>query len=651
MDQAFISKLTETIEANLRDEKFGIIELSRVMGMSRSGIYRKLKKITKKSLNQVIREYRLSKAMEMLQHHEATIAEIAYEVGFGSPAYFTKCFHEYYGYPPGEVKKVDHPDQVKTANSFRQFLLADKSGPRNSKSWRDLLKSRNSRILSFVLLSFLVAFGIIGVPGIRLLNRSNRAANGGVIKPDRSIAVLPFKNLSEEPEIQYFADGIMEDILDDLFQIRDIRVISRTTMEHFRESTLTSPEIARKLKVGYILEGSVQRAGAETRIHVQLIDVKRDQHIWSEKYDRKMDNVFSIQSDIAKQIARELRAVLLPEELKQIEKIPTRNTEAYEMYLRGRFFCNSRTDVGLKKGLGYYENALRKDPDYALAYSGMADAYFLLAFWGYIQRAEGYSRAKECAFQALKIDNNLAQAHAAMGCVLTWGEWNWEDAIDEFKIALKLNPNYNLAHNYYSELLDILRENSKAREQINLALELDPYNWMSHLLSAAYYCHEGKFGMAEEECNQVIEINNEYKHIHYRLFNMYYRQHEDMLVLKKIQDILMTDTATVAYANSVTQAYDQSGIRGVLQLLIESQVKISRPNYYWIASWYALLGDKERSLHYLDLVRQKHLAQSPEITYTSDELPHINNNLDFENLSNEPGFQALLQEMGLSGYH
>ena len=333
LDQAFIKKLADIILANLRNEKLGVEELSRLMGMSHSTIHRKLRSYTHKSLSQFIREVRLQKAHEMLRQNLGTVAEISYRVGFGSPTYFNKCFHEYYGYPPGDVKKTEKGVIDARTDNHNFMQLSENQNPERHRK-ASVRLPENYKITLIIPLSILS--GLLLIWFIYSTFLKNTDTTGRTSHIEKSIAVLPFENLSGDPENQYFADGVMEDILNQLFRKSKLRVISRTTAERFRESTLTVPEIAKKLRVNFLLEGSVQKCGSKTRVLVQLIDARHDQHLWSEKYDRELNDLFLIQTEIAKQVADEIEKVLSAEEIEQTEKKPTESPEAYNNYQRGQ---------------------------------------------------------------------------------------------------------------------------------------------------------------------------------------------------------------------------------------------------------------------------------------------------------------------------
>src|SRR5215472_11371541 len=267
--------------------------------------------------------------------------------------------------------------------------------------------------------------------------------------PRKSIAVLPFDNLSRDPDNAYFAEGIQDEILTRLAKVSDLKVISRTSTQHFKSAPENLPQIAKQLGVMNILEGSVQKAAGQVRVNVQLINALNDSHIWAESYDRKLTDVFQVESDIAKTVADTLNATLSLSEKTAITKHPTENTDAYELYLKGRFFWNKRTGADLQTAIQYFNQAIAKDPAYALAYAGLADAYVLLAPYGAASPSDSLPRAEAAAKKALEFDDSLAEAHTSLGQVLVSYDFNFEGSTREFERAIALNPNYATAHHWY----------------------------------------------------------------------------------------------------------------------------------------------------------------------------------------------------------
>src|SRR5881409_84378 len=265
--------------------------------------------------------------------------------------------------------------------------------------------------------------------------------------PPKSIAVLPFDNLSEEKGNAYFAEGIQDEILTRLAKVADLKVISRTSTQHFKSAPDNLPQIAKQLGVMHILEGSVQKANDQVRVNVQLINALTDAHLWADTFDRKLTDIFAVESDIAKTIADTLQAKLTGSEKISIAKVPTANTEAYELYLKGRFFWNKRTGADLKRAIDYFNQAIAKDPNYALAYAGLADSYTLLSVFSAASPQDSIPQARVAAKKDLELDDSLAEAHASLGLIAT-EELQVNRAVKELERAIQLNPNYATAHHW-----------------------------------------------------------------------------------------------------------------------------------------------------------------------------------------------------------
>src|SRR6266545_1246378 len=293
--------------------------------------------------------------------------------------------------------------------------------------------------------------------------------------PEKSIAVLPFDNLSEEKGNAFFAEGVQDEILTRLAKVADLKVISRTSTQHFKSAPDNLPQIAKQLGVMNILEGSVQKANDQVRVNVQLINALTDAHLWGETYDRKLTDIFAVESEISKTIADTLQAKLTGSEKISIAKVPTANTEAYELYLKGRFFWNKRTGADLKRAIDYFNQAIAKDPNYALAYAGLADSYTLLSVFGAASPADSFPQAKAAAKKALELDDTLAEAHTSLAKVLNRYDFDLERSLKEFERAIQLNPNYATAHQWYSNgPLLAFGQFDRAIAEGKRAVELDP---------------------------------------------------------------------------------------------------------------------------------------------------------------------------------
>jgi TolB-like protein/AraC-like DNA-binding protein/Tfp pilus assembly protein PilF len=645
MDQAFLNKLTEIVKSNLENEKFGVEELVHEAGMSRYKIYYKLKSLSKGSISQFIRDIRLHRAHEMLQQDVATASEIAYRTGFSSPTYFSKCFHDYYGYPPGEVRK-------RQSGSFDNIVVQSKrdkntANPGLTKAKailviRRLVNRRNLFIILAIILAFLSAFFILNSNLFRNFYGSREIF---AEHHDKSIIVLPFKNLSNAVENQYFADGVVDDILNHLCRIRGLRVISSTTAAQFRGGSLTTPKIARKVNALFALEGSIQRYEHNVRIHVQLIDAMHDQHIWSEKYDREMTDILAIQSDIAKQIAIELQIFLSNSEIKEIEKVPTKNIEAYNSYLKGRFFLNNWNI----KCFEYFEQSIAEDPQFAPAIAGLADAYLFHANVGLSPMLEGYARSKELALKALDIDENLAEAHATLGYILAYGEFKWEDSKKELIHAIDLNPNYAYAHRYYANLLYTIGQKEEARNQINLAIQLDPLSLLLLFISAGYYIDESKYKEAMDELGKIMEIHPDNVGALWLYWEIYVRKGEGLKALEILQKISRSFPEWSQSTNDLRNIYNASGLTGLYKLIIDWQMKAPNPNPMILSAYYALLDQKDEAMDWLEkeFKRRSSNIGNNYPAYICD----IYHTWQLEKLRSESRLLALIEKMGLSNYY
>src|SRR6187399_1011871 len=292
---------------------------------------------------------------------------------------------------------------------------------------------------------------------------------------EKSIAVLPFDNLSRDPDNAYFAEGVQDEILTRLAKVADLKVISRTSTQHFKSVPENLPQIAKQLGVTNVLEGSVQKAKDQVRVNVQLINALTDAHLWAEIYDRKLTDLFAVESDIAKTIADTLQAKLTGAEKQMIAAQPTSDTTAYELYLKGRSLWEKRTGDNIPRAISFYEQAVARDPNYALAYAGLADAYILLPYYTATTQRDASGKAKEAALKALRLDPNLAEAHAAVGKVLNFAEIDLTGSIREFERAIELKPNYATAHHWLGAgpLVDLGRFDD-AIAHGKRAIELDP---------------------------------------------------------------------------------------------------------------------------------------------------------------------------------
>ena len=352
------------------------------------------------------------------------------------------------------------------------------------------------------------------------LLRSQSKPRGALDLPGKSIAVLPFENLSRDPDNAYFTEGIQDEILARLAKIADLKVISRTSTQRYKSSPDDLPQIAKRLGVSSILEGSVQKTGDRVRVTVQLINAASDAHLWAETYDRNLTDVFAAESDIAKMIADTLRAKLSGSEQQAIAVRPTENAEAHQLYLRGRYFWNKRTGADFKKAIDYFNQAIDKDPNYALAYAGLADAYVLLPAYAEASPKESLPQAKAAALKALELDSTLGEAHATLANALVAYDLNFTEANREFERAIELNPNYATAHQWYAETgLVPLGQFEKAVAEVKRALELDPLSLVINADVGTILTNARRYDQAIEQLRKTVEMDPGFYYAHWTLGN------------------------------------------------------------------------------------------------------------------------------------
>ena len=336
--------------------------------------------------------------------------------------------------------------------------------------------------------------------------------------PSKSIAVLPFENLSRDPDNAFFAEGIQDEILTRLAKISDLKVISRTSTQHYKSSPDDLPQIAQRLGVSNLLEGSVQKANDRVRVTVQLINAATDAHLWAETYDRKLTDIFAVESEIAKTIADTLQAKLSGSEKNALVQRPTVSTEAYEFYLKGRYFWNKRTAGDFKTAIGYFQEAISKDPDFALAYAGLADTYVLMSGFAAASPKDSLPQAKAAAQKALELDNTLAEAHASLGEAVLAYDLNFTEASREFQRAIELNPNYATAHHWYGEsVLAPFRQFEEAITEMHRALELDPLSIIINTDLGGVLFNARRYDEAIAQLRKALEMDPGFYYAHWNL--------------------------------------------------------------------------------------------------------------------------------------
>ena len=370
--------------------------------------------------------------------------------------------------------------------------------------------------LYVVVIGAVVSIGLFFLGRYSAQNASGAARAGASELPQKSIAVLPFDNLSRDPDNAFFAEGVQDEILTRLAKIADLKVIARTSTQRFKSTPDDLQQIAKQLGVMNILEGTVQKAGNQVRVNVQLINALTDAHLWADTYDRKLTDIFAVESEIAKTIAETLQARLTGSEKSSIGKAPTANPEAYELYLRGRFFWNKRNGDDLRKAIDYFNQAIAKDPNYALAYVGLADSYLLFPNYAAVSPVDSIPPARSAIKKALELDDSLAEAHASAGLLATV-ELKLQPSIDELKRATDLKPNYATAHHWLALAWMTVGNFDSGIAEARRAVELDPLSLIINSDFSWLYLCARRYDEAEAQARKVLEIDPNFFLAHYYL--------------------------------------------------------------------------------------------------------------------------------------
>jgi len=443
LNNDFLSKVTEIIEENISNEQFGVSELAREAGMSRSNLLRKIKKLTKLSASQFISQVRLKNAMEMLKQNSLNVSEVSYEVGFSSTSYFIKCFREHYGYPPGEVGKGDVSEY-------------------DSISTDQPLKKRRILISGLTMATVLLAVTLFIV---------FKPSSAKQKELEKSIAVLPFINDSNDSSNVHIINGLMESLLNNLQQIKGLRVVSRTSVEKFRNNTKTISEIGKELNVNYFVEGSGQKIGDEILLSVQLIEASSDKHLWAAQYTRDAKDIFDLQMEVAKDIAEQVQVIITPEVEKRIEKVPTDDLVAYDFFLKGLDLLYEGTHESLLAAIPYFEKAIEQDNEFANAYADLAMTYFFLDIYSVEKKYADQINSN--ADKALLFDSELEQSLIAKALYYMYTK-EYSLAVPYLEKALEYNPNSAMVINTLADFYtNVIPNTEKYLEYALKGIRLD----------------------------------------------------------------------------------------------------------------------------------------------------------------------------------
>lgn len=458
--------------------------------------------------------------------------------------------------------------------------------------------------------------------------------------PIKSIAVLPFDNLSRDPDNVYFCEGVQDEILTRLAKVADLKVIARTSTKKFKSAPDDLRNVARQLGVTNILEGSVQKANDQVRVNVQLINAHTNAHLWAEIYDRKLSDIFAVQSDIAKTVADTLQAKLTGSEKQMMAVQPTSNTEAYELYHKGRSLWEKRTGDNIPKAIAFFEQAIARDPNYALAYAGLASAHILSPYYTHTDRRQEGAKAKEAALKALSLDPNLAEAHSALGKILFWTELNITGAVREYERALELKPNdAGTRHWYGNDTLAALGRFEEAIAEGRRAVELDPLSPIINTDLATTFLYARRYDEAAAQLRKTLEIDPTFFFAHFNLgialqvkggLSGAIAEYEKATELSSNNLLVLT-----ACAAAKAQAGDKDAARRMLSELDEISKQREVVGYFR-ALLYLSLNNKDEAVRWLEQGYQE--RDGSNICWIKvDPL--------LDSLHGDPRFEALVQKV------
>jgi TolB-like protein/DNA-binding winged helix-turn-helix (wHTH) protein/Flp pilus assembly protein TadD len=538
------------------------------------------------------------------------------------------------------VTEAEIPDQEGGGQKLDSSKIIASEEPAALAAGRERRVSLTSGPWVASLAALLVMILVAGIYGVRLHGRSQPASEHRVM-----LAVLPFANLSNDPEQEYFSDGLTEETITDLGELNPERlgVIARTSAASYKHTNKTIAQIGRELGADYILEGSVRREGGIARISAQLIRVNDQVHLWAHNYDREIGGLLALQNELGRAIAQQVQVKLAPPYGGRSTNKYAPNPEAYELYLKGRFYLNQRTFPEIDKSTEYFQRSIEKDPGFALAYAGLADSYLANA----IRSPQNfYPKAKAAASRALELDDDLAEAHAAVGAEEGDFEYDWQGAEQEFKRALELNPNYAEAHFRYAwTYLTPLGKSDQAIAEMKKALELDPFSRIYNTVFGLTYFYARKYDQAEEQFKKAIELNPDFFVTYYHFAWLYSQlgQYQNAIgELTKGRLLSANDRAVKAAASedvALRKAFAAEGATGFWQQLLTSNEKSGRDiGEFDNPQLHARLGDKQKALEWLNRNYEERRALGTLL------------NVDpaFDSLRSDQRFADLVRRMGLT---
>ncbi len=466
---------------------------------------------------------------------------------------------------------------------------------------------------------------------------------GGGKSTINSLAVLPFVNATADPNTEYLSDGITESLINNLSRLPHMKIMSRSSVFRYKGKETDVQTIGRELGVEAVLTGRVMQRNDELSIRIELVDARDNSHIWGEQYNRKLSDILAVQEAISREVSETLRVRLTGEEQKRLSKVATENPDAYQLYLKGRYYLSKRTDEGLKKAIEYFNQTIEKDPSYALAYSGLADSNMYIMRLGFLHGLspkEIYLRAKSSAIKAVEIDDNLAEAHTSLALIKMEYEWDWPAAEREFSRALELNPNEAEAHHQYSHYLTAVGRTHESLVESLRAMELDPLSLPLNGHLAWHYVYARQYDQAIEQCRRTIEMDANYPQAHDFLGGAYEQTGMYEEAFTEFQKAISLSGDSVHLRAELGHAYAVAGKGGEALKIMDELKRLSKETYvspYDVAAIYVGLGQKDQAFDWLEKAYQER----------SDWLRYLKVDPRLDPLRSDLRFPDLVRRVGL----
>ena len=535
-------------------------------------------------------------------------------------------------YSPRVVETVPRRGYRFIDQSVASTLEVSKTHPTSSAE--DLVTGIKQHKLAAVVALLVIAAGLVGLAAYLHVRNTE--------VPIGSIAVLPFVNPDNDPNIEYISDGIPESIINSLSQLPNLKVMSRNSVFHYKGKDIDVQQVGNELGVTGLVSGRVLPRGDSIEVSAELTDVRDNTEIWGQHYSGKNADIISLQQQIAGDIAEKLRSKISTSERQQVTKQGTQNPEAYELYLKGRYTWNRRTPSNIATAISYFNQAIAKDPGYALAYSGLADAYGILPFYGGTP-SEAFPKSNAAARKALELDGTLAQPHAVLGWSEMLYDWDFAEGEAEFKKALELDPNDATAHQWYAYDIGMIGGREKeALAEINRASQLDPLSPIITMFVGWVHSDARRYDDAIVVCKKLANENPTFAKAHLCLAYAYWRKHMYPQVIEewKTYGELYGDRSESEFASAMEQGFRSAGWKGALVKGVEIRQAQRRTGYipaYWIAELYADLGDKDQAFRWLNTAYQER----------DSWLVGLRTNFLLDPMRSDPRFAELVRKVGL----